>query len=617
MDRDLPPLSRREARALRNSADQPTVVVDESAPETSAPKRRKRRVWIWVVSILVVLIALVVAGGFAAKRLYDQAMVVRGDLTSSIAEVKEVQRAVLAGELEAAKAASDRLTAKTESAVHGTSGRMWSLASNFPFVGDDLSAVRQVAITTDNLAKDVVAPASAVSLDAFQPVDGRINIEAIIGLETLIDQIEAGVTDAVSSLQGINRDGLIDQVSAGVEQLDGELAKVQPMIKPVKDIVSVLPNALGAEGPRDYLLMFQGNSEARSLGGNAAIFIVLRAENGALTIIDEVASQDFRNVTKEPVTELNPEAEHIYGDKIGRYTADFTMVPDFPDAVRILNAWWEREGFTPYDAVMSFDPVALSYLLTATGPVQLPTGDALTSDNAAALLLNEVYFKYDDPLEQNVFFASAASEVFDAVTSGTFNPVAMMTALTRSADEARLLYWSEDAKEMELIAGSRMAGVLPTDNSEETVVGVYVNDNTTSKKSYYLDMNIGVCAAADSVTSTVSLKSNITPDQAKSFPYYITGGYFEPSDISTYLVLYGPVNSSLTAVTLDGKPAKILSSGQHLGRPAVKIEVFSRLQSDHTIVATFEGLDRSHGPLEVWHTPMVRATPVALSEPCE
>ncbi len=37
--------------------------------------------------------------------------------------------------------------------------------------------------------------------------------------------------------------------------------------------------------------MFQGNSEARSLGGNAAIFIVLRPENGGLSIVDEIASQ--------------------------------------------------------------------------------------------------------------------------------------------------------------------------------------------------------------------------------------------------------------------------------------------------------------------------------------
>lgn len=616
VDHDLH-LSRRDARARRESIEQRTAEGDGGAPEAQVPKRRKRRTWIWGVSILAVLVVALVLGGIAAKRLYDQAMGVRAELTSAIADVREVQRAVLSVDTDAAAAAATRLQTKTLAAVHGSSGRLWTLAAGVPFVGDDLAAVRQVAITTDNIARDVVAPVTELRLDAFRPVEGRISLEAISGLSTLIDRVDNGVTAAAASLKGIDRAGLIDQVADGVIQLEDALAEVQPMIGPVRDVLSVLPHGLGADGPRDYLLMFQGISEARSLGGNAAIFIVLRAENGGLSIVDEVASQDFRNATPNSIVDLDPQAEVIYGDKIGRYTADFTMVPDFPDAVRILNAWWQREGFTPYEAVMSFDPVALSYLLAATGPVALPTGDVLTAENAASLLLNEVYFKYSDPLEQNVFFAGAASAVFSTITSGNFSPIAFMNALTKAADESRLLYWSPDAHEMELIAGSRMAGVLPKDNVKSTVLGAYVNDNTTSKKSYYLDMSLDMCRSGTSVTNAVTLASSITADQAANFPLYMTGRYFEPGDISTFLVLYGPVGTTLTSVTLNGVPAPILSAGEHLGRPAVKVDVFTHLQETHTIVATFDGVAEDAGPLEAWHTPMVRDTRVAVSETCK
>lgn len=592
-----------------------TTRAELRAEKSRRPLLRSFRFWI-PVGLLLLLLVLAVVGGFVGKRLYDQAMDVRGHLVNAVAEVKAVQSAITAGDLDSAAAASDRLTIQTEAAVVGSSGRLWSFASSTPFVGGNLTAVRQIALTTNQLASDVVAPASTISLAAFRPQDGRINLEAITDIATLIDQIETGIDDAVVSLEKINREGLVDQVTSGLDQLDGALAEVQPMIQPVRDIVEVLPNALGANGPRNYLLMFQGNSEARSLGGNAAIFIVLRAENGGLSIVDEIASQQFDNGPSTPVVGLDPEAVNIYGDKIGRYTADFTMVPDFPEAVRILNAWWQREGFTPFDAVLSFDPVALSYLLSATGPVQLPTGDILSADNAASLLLNEAYFRYSDPIEQNIFFGAAASGVFNAVTSGTFDPVKFVASLARAADEARLLYWSADEREAELIQGSRMQGALPSDNNDQTVLGVYVNDNTGSKMSYYLDLSVEACRTGDRVNAEATLASNITAEQAAGLPKYISGPYFTPGDISTYVVLYGPVGTSVTDVTVDGAPAHILASGSHLGRPAVKVEVSNSLVSSHTVSLGFEGLDAGAGAIGIWHTPMVRDTSIQIDDSC-
>ncbi|HCS61374.1 MAG TPA: hypothetical protein DIW46_08265 [Microbacterium sp.] len=625
------PLSRRAARDRRTSADvdasqsEPTFddllssgAVDDGPPteaEIAKARRRKRRRWIGLIVFLVV-VGLIIAGAFAAKRIYDQAMGVRGHLESSMTEVKEVQRAVLAGELDAASAASSRLAVETSAAVSGTHGRLWSLAEAVPFIGGNLSAVRTVAEVTDQLATDVVAPASSVSLDAFRPKDGKIDLAAVAGLSSLIDRVDTGVDSAIAELGSVDREGLINQVSSGVNQLDDALADIQPMIGPIKDVVSVLPNALGANGPRNYLLMFQGTSEARSLGGNAAVFIILRAENGSLQIVEQIDSQQFHNAPPEPVVELAPEAVAIYGDKIGRYTADFTMVPDFPEAVRILTAWWDREGFPEFDAVLSVDPVALSYMLTATGPIEMMTGDTLTSENTAALLLNEVYFRYTDPFAQNVFFGVAANAVFNALTGGKAEPVPLMSALSRASDEGRLLYWSEDPGEMELIAGSRLRGVMPLKNDEQSVVGVYVNDNTGSKMSYYLDLGVITCRTEDGVTAEATLSSNITTEQAAELPRYISGPYFTPGDISTYMVLYGPAGTSVTGVTIDGAPANVLASGSHLGRPAVKVEISNSLISSHTVTLGFKGLDADAGAIDIWHTPMVRDTSVQLEDSC-
>jgi hypothetical protein len=363
--------------------------------------------------------------------------------------------------------------------------------------------------------------------------------------------------------------------------------------------------------------MFQGNSEARSLGGNAAVFVVLHAEAGKMSISDVVNSSDFHH-RDTPITELDPEAVNIYGEKIGMYTPDFTMVPDFREAVRIFSAWWVDAGREPFDAAISLDPVALSYILKATGPLGLATGDTISADNAVPLLLNEVYFRYEDPEMQNLFFAGTAEAVFSAVVGGKAAPAPLFQGLARAVEEGRLLYDSTDPDEEALIASSRMSGRMPVDNAERTVIGVYANDNTGSKKSYYLDLAVDTAMTCTgdgaTITGTATLSSTLTSDEAARLPYYITGPHFAAEDISTYVVLYGPAGGTLESVTVDGQPAAILAQGEHGGRPAVKVEVLNHLSGTHSIEYVFHATDPQLGPLEVWHTPMSRASVSNASE---
>ena len=579
------------------------------------PLLRSFRFWI-PVGILLLLIVLAVAGLLIGKPIYDRAMSARSSLVQAMPLATQAKNQILAGDSEGAAATAEKLSALTADAREQTDDGFWKGIEWIPVIGPNLKAVRTASAIVDDLVAGAVIPATGLDLKALAPVDGAINLAAITDLQSAIAAVDSAVESADLHLAKIDPTPLIPQVGDAIASLTDAIDELRPMLDPVDSILSVLHGALGANGPRDYLLMFQGTSEARSLGGNAAVFIVMRADQGALSIIDLIDSQQFQNAPPDPVLDLDPEAEAIFGDKIGRYTADFTMVPDYPEAVRILQAWWQREGFTPFDAAISVDPIALSYILGATGPVQLPTGDVLTSGNAASLLLNEVYFRYRDPFDQNVFFGAAAGSVFSALTRGSFDPVSLIAALSRSADEGRILYWSQDHVEQELIAGTRMQGVMPSDNEKETVLGVYINDNTGSKMSYYLDMGVKVCRSESDVKGTATLTSSVTPEQAAELPRYITGQYFTPGDISTYVVLYGPPGSGLSEVTVDGSPARIPASGQHLGRPAVKIDVLNRMASAHSISFTFDGVAPESGPLEVWHTPLVRDTIVQTLAEC-
>ncbi|GAA5147452.1 DUF4012 domain-containing protein [Microbacterium pseudoresistens] len=589
---------------------------------TQTKPRRRLGLWISLGALLFVLIAIVAIGGWLASQIYGQADRVRAHLDAALSHVSEVQQGVMDGDFDSASVAAEQFAEETGSARAEAQGRLWSFAESLPVgLADDLVAVRLVAESADQLARDVVQPMSSVDLAALVPRGGAIDVGALAQLSGLLDQAEAGARTALESLDPINRENLIGPVSAGVTKLENALNSILPMLQPMRDVLEVLPEALGSPEPKNYLLMFQGTSEARSLGGNAAVFLVLHADNGVVSIVQRADSSDFSS-RADPIVPLNPESVAIYGDKIGRYTPDPTMVPDFTEATSIILGFWADRFDMTFDGVISIDPVALAYVLGATGPVQLPTGDTLSAANATSLLLNEVYFRYETNLEQNAFFAAAADAVYTAVTNGPANPVAFISAIARGADEGRILYRSNDERQTELIAGSRMSGVMPQNNSDSTVLGVYVNDNTGSKKSYYLDMAIEAsstrCEAEPAEYSgAVTLSSSLSADIAGRLPPYIKGPYFAAEEISTYVVLYGPVGGALDEVLIDGAPAPVLSAGQHLGRPAVKVEVSHWLESSHTIAFRFHAAEASSelGPLNVWHTPMSRATSVAITEP--
>lgn len=600
------------------------------AESTAAPRAKRKRPLLksfrlWVpVGILVVLVGAAAAGAVAADTLKDQAYAARDELQQAIPLATTAKDQILAGDTEGAKATVAQLQTHTARARAEADGDLWRFAETLPVVGGNLTAVRAVTGVVDDLVTGAVAPATSLSLQSLAPVDGRIDTAAIGAASAVVDQAADAVDSAATTLAGIHRGGLIDQVSAGIDQLDGVIGQIQPLLGPARDALALLPGLLGAEAPRNYLVMVQNNAESRGTGGNPAALVMIHVENGAISLGQQASSADFANGRPTPVTELDPQTVALYGDKVGRYMQDVTTTADFTESARVMGAFWAESFGTPIDGTLSIDPVALSYLMTATGPVALPNGDVLTSKNVVATLLNDVYFRFSDPEAQDAYFAAAAGAVFGALTS-TQDPRALIDQIVRAVGEGRILYVPTAEKEIAAIAGSRLSGRLPADNATVTMLGSYVNDITEGKLDYYLDTAItvssDVCTADTAPTFTIgtTLTSTLQPDQVADLAQYISPARFFPKGtISTDLVVYGPVGATFSAATVDGAPVGAAPL-EHLGRPAVKINVVSDPASTHQIAVTFAGAagtpGTAYGPVEAWHTPMARPTPVTIDTP--
>ncbi len=534
----------------------------ESAPATepAAPRRGRRGLW-WTLGVLGVLVVLAVWGAFDARRTYT-------GLDEAAREVQAARDLALDGDAAAARGPAER-AARAASAADAAAHRLpLTLAQALPVVGDDVSAVRSLARTVDDLA-GVAMPGVLDAVETLEPESlvspqGRVDVEAIARVAPGIVAADDAVQAARVRLAGLRGGDYDERVVDAVTRLQDAVDAVSGSTSGAASAAALLPAMLGADGPRDYLLLVQSNAELRATGGIPGAVLHLHAQAGLLTVVEQRGAGQINTADAAPVLALTPQEQEMFGDQLGVYIQDVTLTPHFPRAAELARAMWERATGTAVDGVLATDPVALGHLVERAGPVTTPDGTRITGENAAQLLLNEVYLRITDPAQQDAFFAGAAAAVFDGLFAGS--PTSLLDGLAQSVDERRLLVWSAHDDEQARLAGTPLAGEVTGRDGESPVVGVYLNDGSGAKMSWYLDTTVAAaverCEADGSRVVGVDLTlTNTGPAGGAGLPAYVVGEHLDtPGNVRTNYDLYAPAGGTLESVEIDGTPEEIFES---------------------------------------------------------
>ena len=368
---------------------------------------------------------------------------------------------------------------------------------------------------------------------------------------------------------------------------------------------------LGAEGARDYLMVFQNNAEIRATGGLPGAVSLLHADRGTLTMTRQVAANEFGR-TDQPVLPLTDGEREVYDDKVGTWFLNANLQPDFPRAAELWKARWEQVHPERIDGVVSLDPIALSYVLGATGPIEVD-GVQLSEETAVDELLHRVYLRLEDPADQDEFFRAVASAMFDVMTAGAGEPRALLRALATGAKEGRVTVHSFEDTVQQHLAGTAIAGEAVKSVGDRPQVGVYLSDATGAKMSYFLRYETTVeatyCAnGMQGISGRLRLTST-APADAGSLPDYVTGGGYagvEPGTQRVFVRLFGPLDGEIDKLVLDGEPITDSPVVDYDGRGVVTavVELAPGQTSDLTWTMR-TGVDQV-GPIDVSVTPSVQ-----------
>ncbi|GAA0999368.1 hypothetical protein GCM10009563_24980 [Subtercola frigoramans] len=569
-------------------------------------------------SIAVVVIGLGCAIGWVAF----QALQAKSALESAQGSVSKIQTQLASLDTTGlAASAKEFADAAHDARVH-TDDPLYGFAEGVPIVGPNLTAVRELSTALDNLGSQALMPvvdfSAGLTPDSIRPSNGKFNTALLTTGDATLASADAAIVAQQAAVASIDTANTVGQIGSAQKLMTSALTKAHDQIGKVRTTLATAENVLGMNGTRHYVLAFLNNAETTALGGGPASLSLLTVDNGAFGITDQGSSQNFPT-NDGPVREMDQNLINIFSTGINSTLNWSTARPDFPTAGESIKAWWEKYKSEKVDGVISIDPIALGYILDATGPVTLASGEQITGQNAVPLLLHDIYLRYPESeiqAQTDIFFADAAKSIFSGLTSTSADPQTLLTAVNKAIDTGNIMAWSPVAEEQKLMDGSKLQGVLPTDNSKSTVVGTYFRDVSVSKTDYWLatatDFTTDVCQNPQNptFTMTATLHSTITPEEAATLAPFVTGAKFKGAKFSTQVFVYGPVGAAVTATSAGDTSvsATVLSSASDLGRPVARFQVDLAPGETNTVTATFQGAAGTYGPPILQSTPMMNPT---------
>ncbi|WP_067160177.1 DUF4012 domain-containing protein [Microbacterium sp. TNHR37B] len=485
-----------------------------------------RRVIGWTA--LAVLLVVIAASAWVVTRV----LAVNGEAQALATLEGDARTAIAKGDVGRLDAIAREFDTRTEAAAAAVGDPIWRAAEIVPLAGPNLQAIRVTVEQLRTLSTSVASP-TAQALEGIGDrglmADGAIDLAVVESLHETAARASTSLEKVRSRLNAISTGATVDQVRDGVDQARRLTTTLSASLGPMADITGVLPAVLGGDEERTILVMFQNNAELRSGGGITGSFAEIRAKNGALRLVRQADSSDFRPADEdvEPVPETT---SAVYGDTVGRFVQNATSTPDFDLSGRLASTWWKKlTGHAP-DVVIAIDPIVLRALLPVTGELTLPDGTALTHDTFVRDVLVDPYLALTGS-EQSEYFAALTERYFTALTSSPTSPSAFFSALRTPVEQGRVSVWSAHDDEAAVFAASVFGGPRARHIAAGPgAFALYFNDSTGGKMDSRLGVAVGAVSAtcrADNhavVAVQVTLRNDAPADAGSRWPLSMTGG---------------------------------------------------------------------------------------------
>ncbi|OGC51359.1 hypothetical protein A2982_01210 [candidate division WWE3 bacterium RIFCSPLOWO2_01_FULL_39_13] len=260
---------------------------------------------------------------------------------------------------------------------------------------------------------------------------------------------------------------LKEQVLA-VQSISNELAKKAPQFEA---LFNAIPEFMGLDAPKRYLILFANNYEIRMSGGFNTYAVVVEFTEGIPEIIysidtyfiDEGARTGSSALVNRNVPYFLKNYLYLSGNTFRIYARDATSVsPDFPTAANnFLDGFWRKDRSLPQaiDGVIQIDNDVAVDLLRIVGPVntekysiKTDQGTYVTvpvtefnADNVIEELENIAGGKLAETIGRKEIIRFLAQSIFEKIfTSSATNFISLSRTMLDSMSKKDVIMYSFD-----------------------------------------------------------------------------------------------------------------------------------------------------------------------------
>lgn len=403
--------------------------------------------------------------------------------------------------------------------------------------------------------------------------DGAIDIAMLRALPPRVDAIDAGVRDAVRQLESIDATGPAAGPLGDVrDRVLGEVEPVQEAMNAIVGLAPELPDALGANGVRRYLVAIGNQAEMRASGGAPLTLVMVEFDDGriAIPIKGQTSTQLFPPLNA-PVSWWGPSGNPFFP---GNPRDDPMVVtnthPNLLYSGREIAGAWAGGGYPAVDGVAMIDLTAISAVLDATGPIESPAYGTVTGEQLGQILLVDAYAEFGQTEAEAR--QAANQELVDSlltrILSGS-DLVSVARAIAGTAPGRHFQVWLRDPDFEQLAVRAGFAGTV-LDPGTGDWSAMYTQNGNQSKVDVFQQRNtlVTVQLAEDGsarVTQQLTL-TNATPPERPALGTFGKIGYETMWLKSAYLMYVPDAARGYRVQYPDGFAVRSFRNHQQYGR---------------------------------------------------
>ena len=437
----------------------------------------------------------------------------RSDLARASGQARQAIDAVNGGDYQTASVRFDDASRAFESADQRLGGLLTLPALAIPGVSQNIAAGTDISAAAAKAASEAAIALESVDPGALTVVDGSIDIDAIRAVEEPLRRVEAALADLRVVTDSVDSPWLLGPFQTRLAELDNEFGTSQVRLGTAIDAVRLAPRMLGADESRRYLVLFTTPAEVRGIAGFIGNYATVEVDDGKIRVAEFGRRSDL-----DTYLGVNPafcdgcrqdvlDRYGIFGLDIGpeggvipTVWLNLTMPASFPNVAETAQILYPQSGGEPIDGVIVVDPYVIEALMEYTGPIAVPELDVtVTADNAAEFILRDQYvLAGDDAIggidnESRIDALQTLGEaVIQRLLSGALpEPSQLARDLGPLATEHRLMMWTDDELEQQLLDEAGLLGAMP-ELGDDGGFGVVVANTGESKIDVFLERDTDV-----------------------------------------------------------------------------------------------------------------------------